>query len=118
MIVFIQGIEEAFLDVNLPGDKELAMLQAGTDLLLDFIERQEGAVGKDRFAVLFVVAGVTVQIFEAHIRIRAGPVRVIFRNADLITTAHELGLQPFEAIQGRPAKGSGASDAGRWVMMG
>lgn len=52
MVVMLQNIEEeALLDFYLPCNEELAILQAGTDLFLNFFNEHEGAVGEDRFAM-------------------------------------------------------------------
>lgn len=38
MIVVVQNLEEAFLQMNLPGDEEFTIVQKGADLFFDFIQ--------------------------------------------------------------------------------
>jgi len=44
MIVVVQDLEEAFLQMNLPGDEEFTIVQVGTNLFFDFIRGEMGFV--------------------------------------------------------------------------
>lgn len=69
VIVIVEGIEETFLNVNLPCDEEFAVMQVGTDLLFDFFKWEACPVAKDCLAMLLVVAGIAVQVGKADVRI-------------------------------------------------
>ena len=55
MIVIVQGIEEALLDVDLPGDEEFAILETGADLPLNICQRQEAVIAEDGLAMQLVI---------------------------------------------------------------
>lgn len=68
MVIVVEHIEEALLQMDLPGDEVFTTVQTGADLLLDLIRRKLFFVGEDRLAVLFVIAGIAVHIGEADVR--------------------------------------------------
>ena len=77
IVVLVQNIEETFLDIHLPGNEELTILQTGADLFFNFINGHKGEIGEDSLAMQFVITGIAIQILEGHVAgAQVGPEKI------------------------------------------
>jgi hypothetical protein len=67
IVVLVQNVEETFLDIHLPGNEELTILQTGADLFFNFINGYKGEIGEDSLAMQFVITGIAIEILERHV---------------------------------------------------
>ena len=67
MIVLAHDIEEAFLDLHLPGDEELSIGEKGTYLCINVLNGPLCFIREDDFAMLLVIAGIAVHVDKADV---------------------------------------------------
>ena len=68
MIVLAHDIEEAFLDLHLPGDEEQSIGEKGTYLCINFLNGPLCFIREDDFAMLLVIAGIAIHVDKANVR--------------------------------------------------
>jgi hypothetical protein len=60
IVIIMQYLEETFLNVDLLRDEEFIIPQTRSDLFLNIFDGHAGGIGENRFAVLFVIAGIAI----------------------------------------------------------
>ena len=101
MIVIIQDIEEPFLYIYLTGDEVFTIVQEGTNLFLDLLNRQVCLVGKDDLAVLLVIAGVAVHVAKQDVErlvLAVRKTKPLPCHSNRRVGVLDLRLDPLEAI--------------------